>query len=201
MGYPELIYSYMEGHLYVAYALMLFGVIIEGELMLIILGILAHTKVVPAPIALSIAASGAAIKTFLGYEIGRLIKKYIPQNKIFDFIEKRVHLTFPHFSEKPFWSLFFSKFVYGLNHFTIIFAGYINSNRKTYLTAELISSVAWIVIMFSIGYFFSYTAFGLSTDLKKVGLILLLGIIAFLLISRFVNLIIEFIESEEDYGK
>jgi membrane protein DedA with SNARE-associated domain len=197
MGYAQLIYSYMEGHLALAYALILIGIIVEGELMLIVLGILAHTKLIPASVALTIAATGATIKTFLGYQIGACIKKYIPKNKLFDFIEKRVLLTFPHFTEKPFWSLFFSKFVYGLNHFTIIFAGYTGSKWKTYLTAEFVSSVAWIVIMFSIGYFFSYTAFGLSTDIRKVALYILIGIIGFLLISRLVNLIIEFIESEE----
>ncbi len=177
--------------------LILLSVIIEGEVALIVLGILAHTKIIPVEIALTLAVSGAIIKSVLGYLIGKGIKRFVPQNKLFDFIEKRVLIVFPHFTAKPFWSLFFSKFIYGLNHFTIIFAGYTGSKLRTYVTAEIISSTAWITIMFSIGYFFSKTAFAFSHDLKKVALYLLVGIIAFLLLERIVGFIIEYFESEE----
>ncbi len=179
------------------YFLILSAIILEGEVALIVLGVLAHTKIIPVEVALTLAVCGATIKSVLGYLIGKGIKKYVPQNKLFDFIEKRVLIVFPHFTKKPFWSLFFSKFIYGLNHFTIIFAGYTGSKLRTYVTAEIISSVAWITIMFSIGYFFSKTAFAFTQDLKKIGLYLLVGIIAFLLIERIVGFIIEYIESEE----
>ena len=188
---------YIADHQMMVYGFVLFSIIIEGEVALIVLGILAHTRIIPVEVALALAVVGATIKTILGYAIGKGIKKYIPQNKIFDFIEKRVLVVFPHFTEKPFWSLFFSKFVYGLNHFTIIFAGYTGSKLKTYITAEIISSIAWITIMFGIGFFFSQAAFAFSHDLKKVALYLLLGIIAFLLIERIVGFVIEYFESEE----
>lgn len=188
---------YIADHHVSVYFLILLSIIIEGEIALIVLGILAHTKIVPLEIALFLAAAGAVIKTTAGYTIGYGIKKYIPKNKLFDFIEKRIHVAFPHFTQKPFWSLFFSKFMYGLNHFTIIFAGYTGSNLRTYITAEAVSSVAWISVMFSIGYFFSVTAFAFSHDLKKVAIYLALGIIAFLLIERIVSFIIEFFEAEE----
>ncbi len=196
MQFVHFISLYVSEHLVWAYLIILLGIIIEGELILLVLGVFAHTHVIPLSHGLTLAVFGATIKTILGYLIGVWIKTHVPQNKVFDFIEKRVLVTFPNFQEKPFWSLFFSKFIYGLNHFTIIFAGYVRVKWKTYVTTEAISSAAWIAIMFFIGYFFSYTAFGLSKDIRKVGLMLLLGIIAFLLISRVVNIIIEFIESE-----
>ena len=188
---------YIAGHQLSTYLLILFSVIIEGEVALIVLGVLAHTGIVPIEAALGIALFGAALKTTFGYLIGRGLKKYIPKNKIFDFIEKRVLMVFPKFSEKPFWSLFFSKFIYGLNHFTIIFAGYTNVKLKTYITTEIISSSAWLIIMLSIGYFFSWAAFDLSHDIRKVGLYLVGGIVIFLIIERVVSFIIEFVESEE----
>ncbi len=196
MGLLQLITHYISQHILLSYTILLAAVIIEGEVAVIILGIFANTRIIPIEVALSLAVLGAIIKTLLGYGIGKAIKKYIPKNKIFDFIEKRVLMVFPHFRERPFWSLFFSKFVYGLNHFTIIFSGYIGSKWRTYLTAEAVSSVAWITLMFSIGYFFSQTAFEFSHDIKKVALYLLIGIIGFLLIERIMGFIIEFIESE-----
>ncbi len=188
---------FASDHHIAVYLLILLSIIIEGEVAMIVLGILAHTRIIPLEVAIILAIIGATLKTVLGYAIGVAIKKYVPQNKIFDFIEKRVLIVFPHFKEKPFWSLFFSKFVYGLNHFTIIFAGYTGSKLKTYITAEVVSSIAWITIMFSLGFFFSQAAFAFSHDLKKVALYLLVGIIAFLLIERIVGFIIEYLESEE----
>ena len=195
MHFLEIITLYIDQHIVLTYCTILFAIVIEGEVALIVLGILAHTRLVPLPAAITLAVFGAAIKTTAGYVIGQTIKKYIPKNKMFDFMERRVLAVFPHFAEKPFWSLFFSKFIYGLNHFTIIFAGYIGSRVRTYITAEAISSVAWITIMFSIGYFFSYAAFELSHDIRKVALYLLVGIFAFLLVEKIVGFIIELVES------
>lgn len=187
----------IAGHQFLVYGFVILSIVLEGELALIVLGILAHIRIIPPEIALPLAVIGATIKSVLGYSIGYFLKKYIPKNKLFDFIEKRVLVVFPHFVKKPFWSLFFSKFIYGLNHFTIIFAGYIGSKLRTYITAEIISSIAWIAIMFSIGYFFSVTAFAFSHDLRKVALYIALGIIAFLLVERIVAFVIEYFEAEE----
>ncbi len=184
-------------HQFAVYGLVILSILLEGELVLIVLGILAHTHILPAHVAIPLAVIGATTKTFFGYGIGAFLKKYIPKNKLFDFIEKRVLVVFPHFTRKPFWSLFFSKFIYGLNHFTIIFAGYTGSKLRTYLTAEAVSSVVWITVMFSIGYFFSATAFAFSHDLRKVALYIALGIIAFLLVERIVAFVVEYLESEE----
>jgi membrane protein DedA with SNARE-associated domain len=197
MHLVEIATLYIASHQFSTYLLILVSIIIEGEVALIVLGILAHTRIVPVEAALGIAVLGATLKTTLGYLIGYGLKRYVPKNKIFDFIEKRVLIVFPHFCEKPFWSLFFSKFIYGLNHFTIIFAGYTGVKLKTYVLTETISSIAWLIIMLSIGYFFSWASFDLSHDIKQVGLYLLGGIIVFLLIERAVGFIIEFVESEE----
>ena len=188
---------YIHEHLALTYLILLCAIIIEGEIALIVTGIFAHIGVFTLPGAIALSILGAMIKTLGGYGIGWTLKQYIPKNKLFDFIEKRVLMVFPHFCEKPFWSLFFSKFVYGLNHFTIIFAGYIGAKWRTYLTAEIISSAFWITIMLSIGYFFSIAAFEFSHDITRVLLYILAGIIGFLLIERIVGFIIEFVESEE----
>jgi membrane protein DedA with SNARE-associated domain len=189
--------AYIHHHEALTYLILLFFIVVEGEVTLVITGIFAHLHLLPLPVALMLATFGAAIKTLAGYGIGMALKRYIPENKVFDFIEKRVRMVFPHFSEKPFWSLFFSKFIYGLNHFTIIFAGYIATPWKRYLQAEVISSIVWVIVMFSIGYFFSYAAFGLSHDLRKVAVYILIGIIGFLILQKIVGFVIEFIEAEE----
>ena len=81
---------YFSEHTLLASALMLSALIIEGEITLIVLGVFARVHILSIELALLISIVGALLKTFLGYMIGQMIKKYIPKNKIFDFIEKKI---------------------------------------------------------------------------------------------------------------
>jgi membrane protein DedA with SNARE-associated domain len=183
-------------HTLLVYALLLIAVTFEGELALLALGILTHAKVLPISHALIIGVVGAILKTLWSYHLGVALKKYIPKNGIFDFIERKVHGSFPHFQNKPFLSIFLSKFIYGLNHLTAIFSGYTGVPFQTYATAELSSSAIWLVFMFSLGYFFSHAAFSVTHNMQKVAILILAGIIGFLVLSRIIEWIIEWVERD-----
>jgi membrane protein DedA with SNARE-associated domain len=184
----------VAAHVYSVYTILFIVVTFEGELGLLVLGIAARAGVIPLWHAIAIGIVGAIGKTFWSYYAGVALHRYIPKNSIFNFIEHKVLSVFPHFREKPFWSIFFSKFVYGLNHFTSIFAGYRGVPFKLFATAELSSSGIWLILMFSIGYFFSHAAFSLSHNIQKVVIILLLCIVAFLVFTRVINWVIEWVE-------
>ena len=81
------------------------------------------------------------------------------------YIEERVFNFMPHFDRKPFWSIFISKFIMGVNYLVIIFSGYKKINYKTYLKAEFFSTIIWAPLLLTIGYFFSYTA--LNIEVKR----------------------------------
>ena len=83
---------YFSEHTLLASALMLSALIIEGEITLIVLGVFARVHILSIELALSISIVGALLKTFLGYMIGQMIKKYIPKNKIFDFIKPQIQI-------------------------------------------------------------------------------------------------------------
>lgn len=196
MRFLTVLTTLIATHALLVYALLLIAVTFEGELALLVLGMLSHAKVIPIVDAIIIGVVGAILKTLWSYYLGVVLKRHIPKNGLFDFIERRVHGAFPNFKEKPFLSIFLSKFIYGLNHLTGIFSGYTGTPFTTFAKAELSSSALWLILLFSIGYFFSFAAFSVTHNLQKVAIILLGCIIGFLVLSRLVEWLIEWIERE-----
>lgn len=186
----------VASHTLLVYAVLLVAVTFEGELALLMLGVLSHAKILPVSHALIIGIVGAILKTLWSYHLGVALKKYIPKNGLFDFIERKVHSTFPHFQNKPSLSIFLSKFIYGLNHLTAIFSGYTGVPFKKYAVAELSSSAIWLALMFTLGYFFSHAAFSVTHNLQKVAIIILAAIIGFLILSRIIEWVIEWVERD-----
>jgi membrane protein DedA with SNARE-associated domain len=129
---------------------------------------------------------GGAVKTFGGYYLGELIHKYWNNNNFLKHVEKRVHYLMPHFKEKPFWSIWLSQFIMGVNYLVIIFCGYNKVNYKTYLKADLSSTLVWAPLLLSLGYFFGQTALSFSKEISRFSLIILILIIIFLLFDKLV---------------
>jgi membrane protein DedA with SNARE-associated domain len=183
---------------FAAYWVIFFGLIFEGEITLITTGVFLHLGALSLPIALYVICSGAIIKTFSGYYIGEHLNKRYPTNKILKYIEKKVSLVMPQFRKKPFWSIFASKFLMGANYVVIIFAGYKRINLKTYLKAEALSTVIWIPLMLSLGYFFSYTALHVSREIWRFSLIILALVVSFVVLDKLIGWLYEVLEEHTE---
>lgn len=192
----SLLTSLVAANTVTIYAVLLLAVTFEGEITLLFLGMLAHAHIIKLFDAVLIGIAGAILKTFWSYYLGVALARYIPKNKVFDFIENKVLAMFPHFKEKPFLSIFISKFIYGLNHATAIFSGYTKISFKTYAVAEMVSSIIWLILMFTLGYFFSFAAFSVTRNIQKVGILLIFVIIGFFIVSKCIAKIVEWVERE-----
>jgi len=179
--------SYLiENNHSVAYLLIFLITVFEGELVAISAGILVLLGALNFWVALIAIFGGGMIKTFFGYALGRLLNEKFNHNKFFQYLEKKVFTFMPHFDQRPFWSIFVSKFLM-MNHVIILFAGYRRINFKKYLKAEIISTAIWAPLMLSLGYFFSYAAFQVSKKMSEFLLIITLFIIAFFLLEKLVS--------------
>jgi len=195
----KLLTTLVENHQVLAYVVIFFGLIFEGELILITAGILAHLGALDFSFALIFIYCGGACKTFLGYYIGQLIHRRWHEAKFLKFIEKRVFIMMPHFNQKPFWSIFISKSIMGVNHMVIIFSGYMNIDFKKYLKAEISSTIIWAPLLMTLGYFFSYTALNISREIGKFTLIIIVLIIAYILLDKLVGWLYEVFEELYDF--
>ena len=190
----NLLIALIEHHQVLAYFVIFFGLIFEGEVVLISTGILAHLGALNIWFAVCFVLCGGFIKTILGYYIGTLIHKRWHETKFLKYIEKRVDNIMPNFREKPFWSIFISKFIIGFNHIVIIFAGYLKVNYKKYLKAEISATLIWAPLLLSLGYFFSFTALHISKEIWRFSLIILVFVVGYVLFDKLVGWLYEIFE-------
>lgn len=184
----------VEHHQMLTYALIFLGLIFEGEVVVISTGILTHLGALNFFWALLFIISGSLVKTFIGYYIGRLVARKWHDRKILKYIEKKVFSVMPNFRQKPFWSIFASKFIMGVNYIVIIFAGYEKINYKKYLKAEIIATFIWAPSLLLIGRFFGYTALHVSRQIGEFSLVVLILIISFVVFDKLVGWLYEIFE-------
>jgi membrane-associated protein len=190
----NLLISLVEHHQILAYGVIYLGLIFEGEFFVISTGILAHLGALNFWVSLVFILLGALSKTFIGYAFGKFLFKKFNRHKILKYLQRRVDTLLPRFKEKPFWSIFISKFIMGANYIVIIFSGYEKIDYKKYLKAEIFSIVIWAPLLLSVGYFFSYTALRISREIWKFSLVILILFIVFILFDKLVSWIYEVFE-------
>jgi len=182
---------FVEIHAVIVYFLIFLGVILEGEIVVIFAGIFSYLGSIHLLIALFAVILGGAAKSFLGYSVGSLLNKYHSHNGFIQKIEKRMMSFMPHFDDKPFWSIFVSRFfVFGIGWITLIFSGYKKVPVRIYAKAEAVSLGIWSVVVLGLGFFFSYTALSISRDIRNFLLIILLFFILFFILEKVTAFII-----------
>lgn len=197
----QLLKNLVEHHQALAYLVIFVGLIFEGELILISTGILAHLGALNYWFALVFILTGGMCKTLLGYYVGKAMHKKWNHTKFLKYMEKRVFGLMPRFSQKPFWSIFISKFIMGANHIVIVFSGYQRVAFKTYLKAEALSTIIWAPVLISLGYFFSYTALHVSREIWRFSLVVLLLVLGFILFDKLLGWLYEVFEEFYDDAK
>jgi membrane-associated protein len=190
----KILTSLVEHHETLAYFFIFLILVFEGEFIVIITGILVHLGALELVPSLFFLYLGGMGKTFLGYAVGRLIHNKWCDTKFLKHIEKKVYNIAPRFKRKPFWSIFVSKFIMGVNHSVIIYAGYLKIDYRKYLKAEISSTLIWAPLLLFVGYFFGYTALSVSKEIWKFSLIALLLIIGFILLDKLIAWIYELFE-------
>lgn len=181
-----------------AYLLIVIGIILEGEIVVILAGIFSHLGSLNIYLVILFIVIGGAIKSVIGYSIGCYLQKNHSHNRFLLQAESRVNYFLPNFSRKPFFSIFLSRFLlFGMHLFTLIFTGYKKTNINKFIKAEASSLVAWSIVMLSIGYFFSYTALSISKDVRNFLGIILIFFIMFFILEKIVIFVVELFERRE----
>jgi membrane protein DedA with SNARE-associated domain len=191
----DIIKHFVEAHAIWAYIFIIIGVIVEGEISVILAGIFSHLGSLNPFISLLCAITGGASKSVIGYSLGAYLQRHHSHQPFLRFLERRVSYFLPRFDKKPFWSIFISRFfILGIGWLTTIFSGYKKISLKIFIRAEAISLSLWSVGMLALGSFFSYTALSMSRDVRKFFGIILLFFILFFLLEKIIEFILEVVE-------
>jgi len=177
-----------------AYIILFLGMIFEGEIILLFAGILLYLGAINLIPTIILASAGLVSKSFIAFNLGSFIQRKFPNSRFIKYIDKKIDYFLPDFQEKPFWSIFISKFLVGLNNFTLIFSGYLKLKFRTYIKAEIFSNILWLSLILSLGYFFSYTAISITKEVKKFTVLVILFIFAFIILEKIVTFVYEIFE-------
>jgi membrane protein DedA with SNARE-associated domain len=165
-----------------------FLAMIEGDLTLLLAGVLAHNDFFGnysfARVLLWGTLGGFASDN-LAYAVGRACNKTVRNFRIYRSAQSRMERLTDHFGTL---SIFVSKYIYGLRWASCTFYGVARMPYVRFLPLSLASCFLWVFILSGVGYFFSSAVMGLIGDFRHVGKILLVivvaGVLGFYLIKR-----------------
>lgn len=184
--------NFIEMHAIIVYFVIFLGVLVEGEVMVIFAGIFSYLGSINIFLALVSVLSGGVIKSIVGYSLGYYLNKHHSHRTFIKKIERRISYFLPRFNERPFWSIFVSRFfILGIGWFTLIFSGYRNIPLRTYIKAEIYSLIVWSIGVLTLGYFFGYTALSISRDIRHVLIMILTFFISFFVLEKMIAFIFE----------
>jgi membrane-associated protein len=166
-----------------------FLVMIEGDLTLLLAGVLAHSHFFGdhsfASVLLAGTLAGAASDN-IAYLTGREFRKGVRDLRFYRAAKPRMERLTNNFGGL---SIFLSKYIYGLRWASCIFHGVGKMPYLRFVLLSLASCFAWVFLLSGAGYFFSGAVIGIIGDFQRLGKVLLVivvvGIAGFYLAERF----------------
>lgn len=189
--------NFVFDHQYLGYMVLFFAMIIEGEVLLIVAGMLARLKSFDLGDVLWISFAGVMIGDALWYGFGILASRSKKFARLVRYAEGSVNTILPKFRTQPFRSIMLSKFIYGANHATLIMSGIMRVKFSTFIKAETIASFIWVAIYTVAGYMFGHAALAVTHKAVRFILIAFLFVVGFILIQRWAGKIYESREEVE----
>lgn len=177
----------VHNHRIFGYVILFLAMVFEGEMFLIVAGMLASIGAFDGKDVLWISFIGVVIGNIMWYSIGAKLKDARLTRSILKRAERVMIFFIPKFRVNPFKSIFFSKFIYGANRATVIMSGVLHVPFKLFFKAESLASIVWVLLYFGIGYFFGYAAVSTTHKAGEFALFVLIFVIAFILIQKLIT--------------
>lgn len=168
-----------------------FLVMIEGDITLLMAGVLAHSAFFGDSATASFArvlvwgTLGGVASDNLAYLAGRAFGKTVRNFRFYRSSKERMQRLTDRFGTL---SIFLSKYIYGLRWASCTFYGAAHMPYVRFLLLSLASCFVWVLILSGIGFFFSTAVMGLLGDFRRLGkallVIVIVGILGFYLVKR-----------------
>ena len=168
-----------------------FLVMIEGDITLLMAGVLAHSAFFGDSATASFArvlvwgTLGGVASDNLAYLAGRAFGQTVRNFRFYRSAKERMQRLTDRFGTL---SIFLSKYIYGLRWASCTFYGVAHMPYVRFLLLSLASCFVWVLILSGIGFFFSTAVMGLLGDFRRLGkallAIVIVGILGFYLVKR-----------------
>lgn len=164
-------------------------VMIEGDITLLIAGVLAHSGFFGEYSFAQVliwGTIGGCLSDNLAYFAGRAFCEGVREVRFYRSAKPRLERLTNKFGPL---SIFLSKYIYGLRWASCVFYGVGRMPYLRFLLLSFSSCFLWVLVLSGAGYFFSGAVMGLIGDFQRLGKVLLVivvvGIVGFYLTERF----------------
>lgn len=162
---------------------------VEGDITLLLAGVLAHNNSFGPFSLLKVyifGTLGGMVGDTIAYTIGRLFRKTVQHYSFYKMAQPRIERLIQKFGG---FSIIVSKYIYGIRTAMCLFNGVGRMPFRRFIFLDFISCSLWVLILASVGYFFSGAITTIIGDAKQIGVALffiaLVGIIAFYLVEKY----------------
>lgn len=177
----ELLIHYLSLWRPLGYFLVFFGMMIEGDLVLFTAAFLTHQGFFDLNNMLVFSLGGAFIGDWLWYLLGLRLSRFRLIRKLSDRVTSRFDT---HLAERPFRTLFISKFTYGIGHLLLARAGLLRVKPQKFLKADVTAILIWALLVGGLGYLSSASFVLVRQYLRVFGIVLLIGWIVFFVVGE-----------------
>lgn len=187
--------NFSEIHRLLSYLIIFLGVLVEGEIVLILAGVLIHKGYLDIFDTIFIAFMAAIIHDLVYWLIGKKIAQTGKKKFLFIDIEKIEPILKKLKKLKVGNGLYVivSKFAFGLNRGALIATGYLKTPIKELMRYNIPAILIHSIVFISMGYVFAYQADIFKKNLKTAAIFLTLFIV---IIIIFENIFRRFIEKK-----
>ena len=182
---------FVEIHRYWGYAALSISMMFEGELFLTAAGMLSRLRAFNIVAAFCYGYLGVLMSDVLWYSAGKLIREKYPDNRLAHFVVAYVKRFLPNIEKNPFHVIFLSKFIYGLNHSTILVLGFLRIPFWHFMRIQAGTSFVWALIFITIGYFFGTAALAYARTFDRFVMIILLLMLSLVIVEKLLGIVIE----------
>lgn len=179
--------SFVQDHRMWGYAILFVAMLLEGEVFLIIAGMLASINAFDFGDVLWVSLIGVILGNIIWYYLGTKLKHTGVSGRMVRWAEQAVIFFLPDFREKPFKSIFFSKFIYGANRATVIISGVLRVPFHLFVKAEFFASVLWVVLFATVGFLFGQAALSVTSTISRAVLLVVLFVVIFIFTQRYLT--------------
>lgn len=161
----NLLARFSETHQILAYLIIFLGMFIEGEMILILSGILVKSGAIGFFNTLWISFIAVIFHDLLYWKIGQKLSRLNKKKYLFFDLEKGRPL-FEKIQKRQGFYVFSSKFAWNLNRVVLVSLGYLGIPFKNLFRASVASAFLWALTFISLGFIFAEQTDLLKKDLK-----------------------------------
>ena len=186
----SLLTNFSETHRILSYLIVFFSIFIEGEVVLLLAGVLSHKGYLDIFDVIMIAFIGAILHDLLYWSIGRKLSKTNKEKFLFVNLEKLGNFLCRLRVSNGLY-IFISKFAWNFNRIVLMASGYLKVSAKELLRYSIPASLIWSTTLVSMGYIFAFEFDILKKDLKTAGLLLLGFVVGIIVLENLLRKMIE----------